>query len=92
MRLGDGKSMPSRGQIAKLKARVEVYETEYDEALGYLRTNAETKGMGEQARWFATLTKFPDVSDKLVRAYREYAQELEKLMQGKHPMSRKSYG
>ncbi len=83
--------MPSRGQIAKLKARVEVYETEYDEALGYLRTNAETKGMGEQARWFATLTKFPDVSDRLVRAYREYAQELEKLMQGGRHMLRKSY-
>ena len=84
--------MLSRGKTAKLKARVEVYGAEYDEALGYLRTNAETEGMGEQARWFATLTKFPDVSDKLVRAYREYAQELERLMQGKRPMLRKSYG
>ncbi len=87
----DEKSMPNRGQIVKLKTRVEVYETEYEEALAYLRTNAETKGMGEQARWFATLTKFPDISDRLVRAYREYAQELEKLMQGKRPMLRKSY-
>lgn len=70
--------MPKGGRIAKLKAGMEVYETEYDEALAYLRTNAETKGMGEQVRWFATLTKFPDISDRLVRAYREYAQELEK--------------
>jgi hypothetical protein len=75
--------MPNRGQIAKLKARVKIYETEYDEALGYLRTNAETKGIGEQARWFAILTKFPDISDKLVRAYREYAQELEKKSEGR---------
>jgi len=92
MRPGDKESMQDRRQIAQLKARVEVYKTEYDEALGYLRANAETRGIGEQARWFATLTKFPDVSDRLVRAYREYAQELEKLAQGRRPMLRKSLG
>lgn len=71
--------MPNRGRIARLKARVDVCQKEYDEALGYLRTNAGTEGTGEQVRWFATLTKFPDVSNNLVKAYREYAQELEKF-------------
>jgi len=77
--------MSNPGQTGELKARLKVYEIEYEEALTYLRTNAATKGVGEQVRWFATLTKFPDLSDRLVRAYREYAQELEKLTPNKRP-------
>ena len=69
--------MSDSQRVARLKSRVKAASVEYDEALAFLRAYAETRGVGEQARWFATLSKFPGLSDRLVRAYRDYTAALE---------------
>jgi hypothetical protein len=46
--------------------------------MGFLRADSDRLGTGPKERWFATLAKFPRISDRLVRAYREYTEALER--------------
>jgi hypothetical protein len=69
--------MPARGTAAALKSRVRECEAEYGSALAFLKAPSESTGEGDRTRWFATLAKFPEVSERLVRAHREYAAALE---------------
>jgi GrpB-like predicted nucleotidyltransferase (UPF0157 family) len=64
--------LPRKDNLTRLKAKVEVYEAEYQDAVRLVQND---KGIFSSAFAFR---KYLETSERLLSAYREYTQELEK--------------
>ena len=71
--------MSSPDNVARLRAKVEVYESELQETAKGLSYSPQGRDQFQQSMWAAALMRFFDVNGKLLNAYREYTRELEKL-------------
>ncbi len=60
--------------LARLKAKVEVYESELGEAQRFIQNIPNGRSQME------AILRVIEINQKLLVAYREYAQELEKLI------------
>lgn len=69
--------MSNSVNLAKLKSKIEVYESEYQQAFVAL-TTAPKGWVSPSKEQIAALDRFFDLSGKLLKAYREYTSELEK--------------
>ena len=65
--------MSNPDNLARLRAKVEVYESELLESQNLLRTLPEGRSP------FEAILRTMEISQKLLVAYREYCQDLEKL-------------
>ena len=66
--------------VAKLKAKVEVYESELVEVTRQLCATPKNQTATEQGVVAAMMVRYIDIEQKLIRAYQDYTRELEKLV------------
>lgn len=66
--------------LARLKAKVEVYEAELVEVTRQLGSSPKNQTPTEQGVVAAMMIRYIDIEQKLIRAYQDYTRELEKLV------------
>ena len=66
--------------VAKLKAKVEVYESELVEVTRQLSATPKNQTATEQGVVAAMMVRYIDIEQKLIRAYQDNTRELEKLV------------
>ena len=74
--------MSNPDRLTRLKTTVEIYEKEWRESGNALQRlqAAANQAPSDAGLWVAAFGRLFDTTAKLLTAYREYAQELEKLV------------
>ena len=73
-------AMSSPDDVSKLKAKVEVYESELLEVQKAI-ANYPTQGTAfQQSMWVAGMLRYLDITHKLLEVFREYTTALERLV------------